>query len=144
MGVLTKTHYLVMERATGDLNYYVKNIISVENEQNKCLQEQKELHKFMTMLISGVKHLHSNSLLHRDLKPANVLTFEDDDENIVLKIGDFGIAKDSDSTKMTSMAGTVNYMAPEVIRTSGQRYSNTVDVWSLGLVIYFLVTGEKR
>ena len=78
--VVTKTHYLVMEVATGDLEYFVKNVISPENKEKGSPQGKENLQKYMNMLISGVKHLHLHKILHRDLKPANVLTFEDDDD----------------------------------------------------------------
>ena len=148
-GGINQSFYLVMDLADFDMHYFVESILSPENDQKEGLQTSTDLRKYANMLTCGVKHLHENKILHRDLKPANVLVYEieneDGDFDYVLKITDFGISKKLEGTfhAGTTRAGTDRYMAPEVA-ISGRRYTNKVDYWSLGLVLYYLITGRTR
>lgn len=96
-----------------------------------------EVRDWLGGLVAGVAHLHERGIVHRDLKPANVYR-----ENGVVKVGDVGLSKrlESDHRKAhTQSVGTVYYMAPEVAR--GQ-YGPEVDVYSLGVMLYELITGK--
>jgi calcium-dependent protein kinase len=86
-------------------------------------------------LLLALQYLHSKNICHRDIKPENIL-FVDDEP----KIADFGLARFMSGTKKFSMVGTPYYLAPEVI--SGD-YNTKCDIWSLGVVIYFALTGKK-
>ncbi|XP_033101344.1 mitogen-activated protein kinase kinase kinase 13-A-like [Anneissia japonica] len=88
-------------------------------------------------IATGMHYLHCHKILHRDLKSPNVLVANND----VVKISDFGTSRqiNEKSTKM-SFAGTVAWMAPEVIRN--EPCSEKVDVWSFGVVLWELLTGE--
>ena len=77
------------------------------------------------------------SIVHRDIKPQNIFVSENGD----YKLGDFGIARTMDKTTSATVAGTYDYMAPEVYY--GKKYGASVDVYSLGMVLYWLLN-ERR
>lgn len=89
-------------------------------------------------MIRGLEHLQSRRLLHRDIKLENVLH----NSKGQVKLTDFGISKDLDSTVgvAATFVGTANYMAPE--RALGKEYSFRSDVWSAGMVFFELATGK--
>jgi len=89
-------------------------------------------------LAEGLAAIHAHGLIHRDLKPGNVIMAEDGP-----RIIDFGIARSVDATGLTStgaVVGTFAYMAPEQIR--GEMATPAMDVFSLGCVLAFSVTGR--
>ncbi|XP_018648738.1 serine/threonine kinase [Schistosoma mansoni] len=92
---------------------------------------------WVKQIADGMHYLHSCKIIHRDLKSPNVLV----GYNHVLKISDFGASREwtENSTKM-SFTGTVAWMAPEVIRN--EPCSFKVDVWSYGVLLWELLTGE--
>lgn len=88
-------------------------------------------------IASGMNYLHLHKIIHRDLKSPNVLVTQND----TVKISDFGTSKElSDKSTKMSFAGTVAWMAPEVIRN--EPVSEKVDIWSFGVVLWELLTGE--
>ncbi|XP_058790760.1 mitogen-activated protein kinase kinase kinase 13 isoform X2 [Phymastichus coffea] len=88
-------------------------------------------------IAAGMKYLHDHKIIHRDLKSPNVLIGREE----VVKISDFGTSREwnEKSTKMT-FAGTVAWMAPEIIRN--EPCSEKVDIWSYGVVLWELLSGE--
>lgn len=89
-------------------------------------------------ICSALEFCSKNKVIHRDIKPENI--FVNDFGNY--KIGDFGIARELEKTSGTmSTKGTPNYMAPEVYH--GQKYDATVDIYSLGLVLYRLLNNNR-
>lgn len=96
----------------------------------KCLLEQ---------LLQGVAHLHDNWILHRDLKTSNILL----SHSGILKIGDFGLAREYGSPlkAYTSIVVTLWYRAPELL-LGVKEYSTPIDVWSVGCIFGELLTLE--
>ena len=124
--------YIAIEWADkGDLKRFIKKICQ---EGDKL--EEIRLIEYSRQLASALQHMHEKRIIHRDLKPANILIFSDG----TLKLGDLGLGRYmSDETfKAFSKVGTPLYMSPEVIRNDGYDFKS--DVWSLGCVIYELVT----
>jgi hypothetical protein len=95
-------------------------------------------------IVTGVAEAHKHGLVHRDLKPANVLLATVNGV-VVPKVADFGLVKlrtDDDSATRSGMTmGTPAYMAPEQIKDA-KRVDARADVWSLGCILYELVTGR--
>jgi tRNA A-37 threonylcarbamoyl transferase component Bud32/dienelactone hydrolase len=91
-------------------------------------------------IAQGLAKAHSKEIVHRDIKPANVLITEDGQ----VKIVDFGLAKLAGKTMLTregTTLGTVAYMSPE--QTRGTEVDHRTDIWSLGVVFYEMLTGDR-
>ena len=108
--------------------------------KNRGKLTEFEVQSYMFQLIQGLKYLHDRKIIHRDLKPNNIFL----DEKFELKIGDFGlIAKlDNNKDRKKTTCGTPHYMAPEVINPGKKGYSFEVDIWSMGVIMYNLLTGK--
>ncbi|MCE9562584.1 MAG: serine/threonine protein kinase [Planctomycetes bacterium] len=92
-------------------------------------------------LCEALQYAHDKGIIHRDLKPSNLMLTSEGD----LKLTDFGIAKDTDVTALTganSTIGTAAYMSPEQCR-GDKNLTNKSDLYSLGIVMYELLTGRK-
>ncbi|KRX01817.1 Protein kinase-like domain [Pseudocohnilembus persalinus] len=126
----SKSMYLIMEFCTGGtLEEYI------EKEKNKITQSM--IIKFMGQIVDGFKELYKNNILHRDVKPANILL-----QDGVCKLADFGMAKIIDYRKAQNMTykGTPQFIAPQIMLR--EHYSSKSDVWSLGIVLYFMIFKE--
>lgn len=133
------SYYLVMEFVPGgDLMDFVAAHGAVGEDAAKEITKQ---------ILQAIKYVHSLEISHRDLKPDNILIAQDDP--VLVKITDFGLAKISDTgTFMKTFCGTLAYVAPEVIDgrmskiTDSNKYSSLVDMWSLGCLVYVILTAH--
>lgn len=122
----TYTHvYIVMDMAKGDLASLI--------HCNSSFTEL-EIATIMKMILTGLSYIHQNGIIHRDIKPHNVLISHEG----VAKISDFGLCVQSESSDVC--CGTKVYMAPEVL-LYGNEYSQKADVWSVGCILWELITG---
>lgn len=113
---------------------------------------------WLLQIARGLEYIHSKNIIHRDLKPSNIfVTYDNSKEgsttedsmsantpqtqNIVLKISDFGLAKNVSSSLAKTTCGTMLYVAPEIY--SEETYSEKVDVWSFGCIIAFCLFQAK-
>lgn len=107
----------------------------------KLLMEKElsseEIRKLGMDLCSALVWCEKEKIVHRDIKPQNILVTKDGN----YKLGDFGVAKTMDHTTYATKAGTEPYMAPEVIK--GEAYGKAADIYSLGLVLYWLLNGRR-
>ncbi|CAG9465498.1 unnamed protein product [Pedinophyceae sp. YPF-701] len=102
---------------------------------------EAEARAAFVQVLRGIDHLHAMGVVHRDIKPENLM-FESDDETN-LRIIDFDLARCDfrDEWRGDTPCGTLSYMAPEVI--AHQVYDKSIDMWSLGCVLYILLCGRK-
>jgi serine/threonine protein kinase len=93
-------------------------------------------------LISGVKYLHDIGIVHRDLKLENLLLATKGDVKTI-KIADFGLAKKYGHSQLSTICGTPQYVAPEVIRggSTPYTYGTECDLWSCGIILFILLAG---
>ena len=106
---------------------------------NHGRMEAVKVQKIFTQLVGAVSYVHSKSCVHRDLKLENILL--DKHENV--KLVDFGFTREYQGTTsyLQTWCGTVCYSAPEMLK--GEKYAGEkVDVWSLGIILYALLSGE--
>ncbi|MFN3192200.1 MAG: serine/threonine-protein kinase [Aureliella sp.] len=103
---------------------------------------QRQAAKIMIEVCRAIGFAHSQGVLHRDIKPSNILI----DENDQVRIMDFGLAKFADSgdnlTRTGAVIGTPSYMSPEQASGHGNLVGPSSDIYSLGTVLYHLLTGR--
>lgn len=107
-----------------------------ESDLHKRVMPEPEAASVMFQLMQAVAHCHRTGVAHRDIKPDNILF---DDENR-LKLADLGSAEVfKEGEMMSGVVGTPHYVAPEVL--AGREYTEKVDVWSAGVVLYEMLAG---
>lgn len=109
--------------------------------ENCCGMRENDIRCLAHDISSAVEYLHHNRIIHRDLKPENIV-IQPGEEQKIYKLIDLGYAKELDQGSVcTSFVGTLQYLAPELFAT--QKYTGTVDYWSLGTVIFECITGFR-
>ena len=139
--------YLCLDLMDGDLNKFVTN-----DEVNKVLKSNQATGVQITReIINGLIFLHGQKFIHRDLKPGNILYTTD--STLHFKIADFGLTKNtSSSSSMTSTRGsgvamapgTRCWMAPELVSRNSREHTQQSDIFSMGLVLHYLLTLGKH
>ncbi|EGC28785.1 hypothetical protein DICPUDRAFT_59197 [Dictyostelium purpureum] len=105
---------------------------------NKGVFSEDEALLTMKSLLSAIEYLHDRSIVHRDIKPENILVSSSEGD---IKLADFGLAKYyEESVGMDKQCGTLAYSAPEI--TNNQIYRKSVDMWSCGCILYFILFGR--
>ena len=96
-------------------------------------------------ILDGLSRAHQVDMIHRDLKPGNIMLTGDATSGLEVKILDFGLAKlmssEVDVTQEAELLGSMSYIAPE--RIIGENVDQRVDIYSLGILFYYMLTGEK-
>ncbi len=131
--------------------YFVMELVRGVPITEFCDQQQLDTRQRLELFVtvcSAVQHAHQKGVIHRDIKPSNVLITLHD-ETPVVKVIDFGVAKaigrsltdKTIYTRFTAMIGTPLYMSPEQAEMSGLDVDTRSDIYSLGVLLYELLTG---
>lgn len=135
-----------------DRPYFVMELVEGKSITEYCSHHQLDIPARLTLfaeVCSAVQHAHQRGIIHRDLKPSNVLVAEDD-HGPRLKVIDFGIAKATSRvlteqtvlTELHQFVGTPGYVSPEQAQTNGYEVDTRTDIYSLGALLYELLTGS--
>eukprot|EP00743_Colponemidia_sp_Colp-15_P000268 GILK01000315.1.p1 GENE.GILK01000315.1~~GILK01000315.1.p1 ORF type:complete len:356 (-),score=65.20 GILK01000315.1:193-1176(-) len=123
--------YMVMELMTGGELF--DRIVAKEH------YSEKEAADTIRPVVEAIQYCHRMGIVHRDLKPENLL-YDSPDSDAKIKISDFGLARlVTDDEMMKTACGTPGYVAPEILKQQG--YSEAVDFWSIGVILYVLLCG---
>jgi WD40 repeat protein/serine/threonine protein kinase len=131
--------------------FFVMELVSGIKITDYCERHQLSTRQRLELLIPvchAVQHAHQKGIIHRDLKPSNILVTEHEGL-AVAKVIDFGIAKATGSlddnsgiTSLDQIVGTPAYMSPEQVEFGGRDVDTRSDIYSLGVVLYELLTGQ--
>lgn len=104
----------------------------------KSKYNEEEARNVCRVMLVSIKYIHDEGIVHRDLKPENLLLAEPKVDTSV-KLADFGFATSVRDGPVTTQCGTPGYVAPEILK--GKPYKTSVDMWSIGVIIYILLGG---
>lgn len=124
-----KFFYIALELCLWTLNDYV---------ENKELKSRIAMKQIVDQLFSGITSLHALTIVHRDIKPTNILLMENAQKELVVKISDFGFAKemkDSDSQMSIADRGSIYWTIPEMAKN---KYNAKSDVFSAGRIVHYI------
>jgi len=126
--------YIIMELCTGG------ELFDKLYDQPEAKFTEPNAAFLVSKALGALNYLHSNDIAHRDLKLENFI-FDTAEEDAEIKLIDFGFSRQylEGGDKMHDTVGTCYYLAPEVL---GRDYTESSDLWSLGVVVYMMVTGE--
>lgn len=139
VGTEEGTPYIVLEHLEGDS---LETILAKRGPLSP-----KEAVDWVLQVLEAVAHAHAQKIVHRDLKPSKLFVTKKHDGTAMVKVLDFGLAKITSglsgaiATKTSAMLGSPAFMAPEQLR-SAKSVDARADVWSIGVVLFHLVTGK--
>ncbi len=126
-----------------DLAYFAMEVLDGVDLKDLCKKRNllpvKRTVEIVTKVAEALDYAHSQSVVHRDIKPANIMVMPDG----AVKVTDFGIARVTTSAKTQTgiVLGTPSYMSPEQL--SGVKVDGRSDIFSLGVVLFEMLTGER-
>ena len=133
-----EAYYLILELCYISLEEYLK-----ERKESLSINEIREV---LLELNKSLKEMKEKNIIHRDLKPSNILLSLNKSQinKISFKISDFGLSKLLDESKINNMSinGTPITMAPEVLKGENDLICDKSDIWSLGIIIYYMLFKE--
>ena len=138
--IVSYEDHMIVPHADGkgwDILIRMELLTSLPKYCNQAMLSEEETVKLGIGICRALELCQKQNIIHRDIKPQNIFVNRFGD----YKLGDFGIAKSMDHTTHATKTGTYSYMAPEVYR--GDAYGLTIDLYSLGLVLYWLLN-ERR
>lgn len=120
-----------------DIIIRMELLTSLNNYLKENRLKRKDVIRLGIDICGAIESCQREKIIHRDVKQENI--FLDAYGNF--KLGDFGVSREANGTTQGSVAGTRDYMAPEVIKN--EKYNNTVDIYSLGIVLYRLLNKRR-
>ena len=125
-------YYIIMDLCITNLEDYIKN-----RENPIRINEIKEV---LIQLNNVFKIMNDKKIIHRDLKPSNILISLDRLDKCIIKLSDYGSSKFINLSNNVTINGTPLTMSPEILK--GENYTFKSDIWSLGIIIYFMLNKE--
>lgn len=124
--------YLQMEYVTGGELF--------DRIVNEGFYSESRAKDLVRCIVDAIHYLHSQRIVHRDLKPENLLMATKAPDSPI-KVADFGLANHMNdaNSMLTTCCGTLTYAAPEILKMQG--YNEQVDMWSVGVITYILLSG---
>ncbi|KAG5001087.1 hypothetical protein JHK87_022159 [Glycine soja] len=154
--ILSKLHhpnvvafYGVVQHGPGGTMATVAEYMVDGSLRHVLLRKDRYLDRRKRLIIAmdaafGMEYLHSKNIVHFDLKCDNLLVNLKDPLRPICKVGDFGLSKIKRNTLVTGgVRGTLPWMAPELLNGSSNKVSEKVDVFSFGIVLWEILTGEE-
>ena len=146
---IMQMHKLEVDLKTHQINLHIECFeTDMDNFRIKCGKSfiKKHLQTSVQQLVSAISYLHRNNVIHRDITPGNILTKLVDGQTLHLALCDFGLSiKHCNKFNIfDTTVSTPTYRAPEIHLGAGRlKYTDKSDIWSLGCVLYFFLSGEE-